>query len=161
MNEKIKNIIEWIICILIAVIIALFIKYFVGTPTKVQKVSMLPTLIENERLILNRWIRTTKQMPKRGDIITFEQPSKLGYSIEEIKKEKPIAKYEKEFKNPFSKFAYYFLEIGKTSYIKRVIALPGEHVEIKNNKVYINGKELEENYLQSNVKTRDKRNSWI
>lgn len=35
----------------------------------------------------------------------------------------------------FSKFVYYVLELGKDSYIKRVIALPGEHVQIKDGKV--------------------------
>ena len=41
----------------------------------------------------------------------------------------------------------------KRSYIKRVIALPGEHVKIENGKVYINGNELEEKYLQAGVVT--------
>ena len=45
------------------------------------------------------------------------------------------------------------LEIGKESYIKRVIALPGEHVEIKEGKVYINGEELDEPYLKDDVIT--------
>ena len=71
MNEKIKNILEWIECIVIAIILALLIRYFVGTPTVVQMSSMYPTLKQNERLILNRIPRTTKKMPNRGDIITF------------------------------------------------------------------------------------------
>ena len=41
----------------------------------------------------------------------------------------------------------------KEKFIKRVIALPGEHVKIENGKVYINGTELEEPYLQPNVVT--------
>jgi signal peptidase I len=48
---------------------------------------------------------------------------------------------------------YNVLELTKTSYIKRVIALPGEHVEIKNGSVYINGEELEEEYLSDDVVT--------
>ena len=44
-------------------------------------------------------------------------------------------------------------ELGKRSYIKRVIALPGEHVEIKDEEVYINGEKLEEPYLQDGVVT--------
>ena len=53
----------------------------------------------------------------------------------------------------FSKFAYYVLEITKRSYIKRVIAVEGQHVVIENNKVLINGKELEESYLKPDVIT--------
>lgn len=53
----------------------------------------------------------------------------------------------------FGKFAHYVLEVGKESYIKRVIALPGEHLQIYDGKVYINGTELQENYLQPYVTT--------
>ena len=76
MSEKLKNVIEWIECIVIAVVLALLIRYYVGTPTVVQMESMYPTLKQGERLILNRIPRTTKKTPERGDIITFEQPSK-------------------------------------------------------------------------------------
>lgn len=41
----------------------------------------------------------------------------------------------------------------KTKYIKRIIGLPGEKVTIKNAKVYINDKELEEVYLPANTPT--------
>ena len=51
---------------------------------------------------------------------------------------------------------YYVLEIGKKSYIKRVIALPGEHVKIEDGRVYINGELLEEDYLQEGVTTESK-----
>lgn len=150
---KIKNIIEWIICIIIAVILALAIRYYIITPTVVKKSSMYPTLMENQRLLLSRIIRTTKEIPNRGDIITFEKPSKINYTADEIDKENPIAKYEYIPSNFIKKFSYYILEIGKESYIKRVIALPGEHVVIKDGKVFINNKELDEKYLQEDIKT--------
>ena len=153
----IKNILEWINCIIIAIILALLFRYYIGTPTIVRMSSMYPTLIENQRLLLNRWTRTTKKIPSRGDIITFEKPSKTNYNAEEIDKANPIAKYENEPTGLWSKFIYYVLEIGKDSYIKRVIALPGEHVVIKDGKVYINNEELQENYLQENVKTEIRR----
>ena len=151
-SEKTKDIIEWIVCILVALILALLIRYFIGTPTIVKQSSMKPTLIENQRLILNRWTRTTKQMPERGDIVTLEAPSeKYVYNYDE---NNVIARYDNEPTNWFSKFVYHFLEIGKESYIKRVIALPGEHLEIKDGKVYINGEELHEPYLQEGVTTQ-------
>ena len=75
-KSKMKNIIEWGYCIIIAIILALLFKYYIGTLTIVKMSSMYPTLIENQRLLLNRWAKTTKKMPNRGDIITFEKPSK-------------------------------------------------------------------------------------
>lgn len=155
-SDRAKNILEWIFCIVVAFVLALLIKYFIGTPTVVQQESMKPTLIEDQRLLLNRWARTIKQMPQRGDIITFEAPSDVrDYTIreEDIDLSNPIAKYENEPTSWWGKFTYYVLEIGKESYIKRVIALPGEHIEIKDGKVYINGEELQEDYLAEGVET--------
>lgn len=39
--------------------------------------------------------------------------------------------------------------------MKRVIGLPGEHIKIENGKVYINEKELDEEYLESEYKYTD------
>ncbi len=153
MNEKVKDILEWIYCIVIAVILALLFRYFIGTPTIVKQVSMYPTLIQDQRLWLNRWNRTIKKMPERGDIITFEAPSKKSYTYNEIDQNNPVAKYDSEPKSLWGKFTYYVLELNKDSYIKRVIALPGEHVEIKDGKVYINDQELQEDYLQPGIVT--------
>lgn len=151
MNSTVKEILEWAYCIIIALVLAMLFRYFIGTPTIVKMESMYPTLIQNERLWLNRWGRTTKTLPKRGEIITFEEPAELEYSASEIDKSNPIAKYEE--RTGFDWFVKDFLEIGKRSYIKRVIALPGEHVQIKDGKVYINDEELEEPYLQSGIVT--------
>lgn len=158
----IKEIIEWIICIIIAVVIAIVIRYFIGTPTVVQQTSMLPTLKQDQRLWLNRLPRTLKETPKRGEIITFEAPSSSYIPADEADLNNPVAKYEKEPEGLFSKFTYYVLETKnyetekpteKVSFIKRVIGLPGEHVKIKDGKVYINDVELEEPYLNENVYT--------
>ena len=46
-----------------------------------------------------------------------------------------------------------FWRLKKISYIKRVIGLPGEHVQIKDGKVYINGEELKEDYLVEGLRT--------
>ena len=152
MSEKTKDILEWIYCIVIAVVLAILVRYFLGTPTIVQQPSMYPTLKEGQRLILNRWGRTTGKMPERGDIITFEAPSKDYIPAIDVDLENPLAVY-KEKNNMFSKFVYNVLEIGKKSYIKRVIALPGEHIKIENGNVYINGELLNEPYLQDDVIT--------
>ena len=151
MSSTLKEILEWIYCIVIALTLAMLFRYFIGTPTIVKQISMNPTLVQDQRLWLNRWGRTTKTLPKKGDIITFEEPVKTNYSVSEIDEQNPIAKYEKN--TGMKWFVHNFLEIGKRSYIKRVIALPGEHVEIKDGKVFKNGTELEEPYLQSGIVT--------
>ena len=154
MNRK-KDFIEWILCIFIALILALIIRYYIGTPTIVKLSSMYPTLQSNQRLILNRWGRTIKKLPERGDIITFQAPSDKMLTENEYDNNNPVAKYEDDPSNWFNKFVFYVLEINKESYIKRVIGLPGEHVQIMNGKVYINGTELKESYLQDSVTTQN------
>ena len=102
-SPKAKEILEWVYCIVIAIILALLVRYFIGTPTIVQQPSMYPTLKQGQRLILNRWGRTTKQMPKRGEIITFEAPSKTP-GADEVDLNNPVAIYDKEPTNIFSSY---------------------------------------------------------
>ena len=151
MNSTVKEVLEWVYCIIIALVLAMLFRYFIGTPTIVKMESMKPTLEQDQRLWLNRWGRTTKTLPERGQIITFEEPAKLEYTESEIDESNPVAQYEK--RTGWDWFVRNFLEIGKRSHIKRVIALPGEHVQIKDGKVYINDKELDESYLQDGIVT--------
>ena len=119
-KAKVKDIIEWIYCIVIAVILALLVRYYVGTPTIVKQTSMYSTLKPNDRLILNRLYRTFKTTPKRGEIITFEAPSVSYLNGEMPDLENPVAIFNKK-EGLISKFFYYVVELNKTSYIKRVI----------------------------------------
>ena len=164
MNEeqtnKLKDIGEWIVCILIALVIAILFRYFIGTPTIVQQPSMYPTLQENQRLWLNRWRRTTKKMPSKGDIITFEAPSTIVLTEDEIN-QSVVARYENGPKSWWKKFTFNVLEIGKISYIKRVIGVPGDHIVIENGNVYINGELQKEEYLQSGVITTNGRGNCL
>ena len=129
-----KNAIEWGYCILIAVVLALLIRFYIGTPTIVRQPSMYPTFSDGERLILNRWSRTINSEVRRGDIVTFEAPSRPELSPHEADMRNPVAIYEHGHSNMFSRFGYYVLEINKTSYIKRVIGLPGEEIRIDRRK---------------------------
>ena len=105
-NDTVKEILEWICCIVIAIALALLIRYFVGTPTVVKQTSMYPTLKSEQRLILNRLFRTFNGMPERGDIITFEEPStSIPSGVKAV--------YDREFDNWWDNFTYYVLEVGK------------------------------------------------
>lgn len=158
MEEKsaIKNILEWVYCIIIAVFLALVFRYYIGTPTVVKMTSMYDTLVPNDRLILSRWTRTVHGKYSRGEIITFEAPSDSTPSVLDVNNDNPRALYRNNPKGFFAKLSYYVFEFKKTSYIKRVIGVEGDHIKIENDKVYLNGKELDEPYLNESVKTTSK-----
>jgi len=139
-----KEIAEWSICIFVAFLIAVSIKYFLGTFTTVKQLSMDPTLKQNDKLWLDRTTRTFKKEYEIGDIATFEAPD--FSTIEKISNENPKAIYpeRKSFKEKFEKD---FLEFGKISYIKRVIAKEGDHVQIKKGHIFVNGEIIDEQYL--------------
>lgn len=140
-----REILSWVICIISAFVIALLIKYFIFTPTLVRQGSMTPTILDGERVLINRLVRTFNMEIKRGDIVTLEKPSSEA-------DETQIAKYD-TIRGLKNKFVYYVLELTKTSYIKRVIGLPGEHVYIANGEVYINDEKLDEPYLTEGLET--------
>jgi len=152
-DSKIKSILEWVYCIVIAIVLALLFRYYIGTPTVVKMSSMYDTLVENDRLILSRWTRTINGKYNRGDIITFEAPTRATLNGTNIDFNNPVAIYDNTNRSIFKKFVYNFLEIGKTSYIKRVIGIEGDHIKIENDRVYLNGEELDEPYLRKTVKT--------
>lgn len=109
---------EWTETIVVATILALFIRTFIVQPFKIPTGSMRPTLIEKDRIFVNRFIYglripfTTIRIfkfyqPKHGEIIVFNYP-----------------------------------EDTKRAFIKRMIARGGDVVEIKDGKIYINSKEF-------------------
>lgn len=136
---------EWILSIVIAIVAALLIKYFIFTPTLVKQGSMTPTILDGERVWISRFVRTFNAELKRGDIITFEKPDAIDY-------ENGVAYYNK-INSVWRFFTHHILEADKVSYIKRVIGVAGDHVLIKNGNVYLNDEKLEETYLNENVTT--------
>lgn len=150
-NKIFKEIIEWCICILIATVIALLTRYYIGAPTVVRQVSMYPTLEEGQRLWTSRIKRITEGTYKKGDIITFEAPNGTQ---QEIDLSNPVAIYNYQPETTTEKLIYHVLELNKISYIKRIIAVEGETVEIKEGEVYVNGEELQENYLPEGTTTK-------
>lgn len=148
-----NNILEWTLCILLALIIALLTRYYIITATVIKQSSMYPTLKENQRIIVSRTKKITKSQYQVGDIITFEAPSKIKQGAE-VDVSNPVAIYNYEPQGLMNKLVYYVLEINKISYIKRVIGIAGDRVQIKDGKVYVNGEELKEEYLPEGTTTK-------
>jgi signal peptidase I len=102
----------------LSLILALGIRQFIAEPRYIPSESMLPTLEVNDRLMVEK-ISYLFREPERGDIIVFSPPDSLRE------------------KNPNLKDAL----------IKRVIGLPGEKVEVRAGKVFINDRPLAEDYI--------------
>lgn len=71
-----------------------------------------------------------------------------GPSMENTLKENDILILNK-FDHSYERFDIVVFKYNNQKLIKRVIGLPGETVEFKNNKLYVNGKYLEEDFLGS------------
>ncbi len=118
-----KELLAWIVTIAFAVLAARLITDYVIFKAWVPSGSMENTIQVNDKMIGFRLAYLFSE-PKRGDIIIFIPPD----APEEYDGEK--VEY----------------------YVKRVIGLPGETVEIKDGYVYINGEPLEEPYLKEKMK---------
>ncbi|MBR2703985.1 MAG: signal peptidase I [Clostridia bacterium] len=150
MKERLmRSIMGWLASFTIALIIVFVIKTFIGMPTTVKGTSMAGTLYPNDKLFLSTWDVNFNNIPDRGTIITFQAPS--VEILDDISDCRAI--YSSNSRSLWEKFLYYSLGISNSSYIKRVIGLPGDHIEIKNDCVYINGNLYEEDYLADSVKT--------
>lgn len=106
-----KEVLDWAVHIIIAVVIGFLIVTYVAQRTIVHDVSMQPTLYEGDNLIVEKISPKTGNL-HRGDIIVFYEP------------------------------------LEKRQLIKRLIAVEGDTVEIKDGKVFINGEATVENYTK-------------
>ena len=73
-NEFVRNLVEWVLVIGVAILLALIIRNFVFRVTRVTGYSMNPTLNHGDILILNRFSYLFSS-PKVGDIVAFPYPA--------------------------------------------------------------------------------------
>jgi len=100
---------EWIKAIAFALMLSFVIKQFLFTPVLVKGASMMPTIEDHDRVIVNK-IGPTLKSYDRFDIVVIEMNE-------------------------------------ETNYIKRIIGLPGDKIEYKDDQLYINGEKYNEPYL--------------
>ena len=125
-----------------SIIVLSFINTKVFAMAKVQQSSMENTLYNDEKLILDK-LSYNFVKPERGDIIIFLKDEEKGNVLEESHK------YIKEVTS-FNHFAD-----NRTRYVKRVIGIEGDEINISSGYVYINGEKLEELYIKGKTYNRD------
>jgi signal peptidase I len=103
----------WLRDLAVSVLLAVIVILFLYQPVKVEGTSMMPSLTDQERIFINKFVyRFGFSDIARGDTVVFWYP------------------------NDRSK-----------SYIKRVIGVPGDLVELDRGQVILNGQRLEEPYV--------------
>src|SRR5271170_255984 len=104
---------HWVRDLMISVVLAIFVILFIYQPVKVEGTSMMPTLDDQERIFINKFVyRFHFGNIDRGDTVVFWFPGDPS-----------------------------------KSYIKRVIGMPGDRVEVDDGKVIVNGQALVESYV--------------
>ena len=123
-----------------ALIVAVLVKSFLIQVFWIPSASMEETLEVGDRVIVNK-ISYRFGEPGRGDVVVFEP--------ETFEEESIVTKISRNLLESVG------LRTPESDLIKRVIGLPGETVEIRDNTVLINGNPLREPYLATDLAMRD------
>ena len=110
--------IDWALTITFAAGAVLAFQAEVAKPYRIPSASMEPTLHVADRVIANRLVYRFHD-PRRGDIIVFKAPARVAAACD-----------------------------ARGTFVKRVVGLPGEKVELRNGYVLINGVRLNEPYMR-------------
>lgn len=123
--------------ILVAFLLALLIKSFIVQAFYIPSQSMEPTLQVGDRVLVNKFLYAFRE-PRRGEVIVFQNPN-----------------LDSPDRNPLSAVWHWVIEgLGVSAdpekdFIKRVVALPGETIEINGGRVFVDGQRIREPYLRS------------
>ncbi|WDV47480.1 signal peptidase I [Clostridiaceae bacterium M8S5] len=130
-----REVMEWVAYLVGVVVIVIILNSEVYGITQVKQWSMENTLVQNDRLYIDK-VQYHFTDPKPGDVIVFLQgevrngfKDRLNVVIDDLK-----MKFTKQ--------------VRRNRYVKRVIAVAGDEVMIKNNKVYVNDVALNESYVK-------------
>ncbi|CAN5345810.1 signal peptidase I [soil metagenome] len=104
--------------IILIIAVFLLLGVFIAQPVVVEGTSMLPQLHDGERLLVNKMVYYNFRSVDWGHLTRGDI------------------------------VVFWYPKDPDKSYVKRIIGLPGETVELRNGKVFINGTELNENYLE-------------
>ena len=127
--------------ILVALFVAILVKTFVIQAFYIPSESMVPTLEVGDRVFVSKFLFDGGDVA-RGDVIVFENPNPS-----EVPDRGVVGGFLHWLGEGIG-----FAQPENEDFIKRVIALPGETIEIHNHTVFIDGEPLAEPYLTREAK---------
>ena len=133
-NKFLISIIENLKTIFYALVIALIIRSFLFQPFYIPSSSMEPTLLIGDRIFVSKYEYgfSKHSLPFSPPVLNdriFKKTPEYGDLV--------------VFKTPLD---------NRTDYIKRLIGLPGDSIQFKNGKIFLNEKEIKKNNLSKNLK---------
>lgn len=134
---------EVVITIGAALLLAFLVQQFVVKPFKIPSGSMENTLRCGDRVLVDR-VSYRFGDPERGDIVVFNPPAGIG---EGGRPDPSIVATEADARR-HNRDGTRSVVPADTNYIKRIVGLPGEQVEVKGHRAIIDGSQLEEPYLR-------------
>jgi signal peptidase I len=118
-NRQKKSLVrEYVEALIIAILLALFIRTFIVQAFKIPSGSMLPTLKIGDHLLVNKFSYGLKLPLVGTTLIPWDGPSRGDVVVFRFPKDRSV------------------------DYIKRVIGVPGDTVTVKNKKLFINGEAI-------------------
>ena len=114
---------EYFESLVIAVILALFIRTFVVQAFKIPTGSMEQNLLIGDHLLVNKFVFGPAQSDLERTLLPMKEIARLDVIV---------------FKYP---------EEPERDFIKRVIGLPGDRIEVRRKRVFVNGERLDEPYV--------------
>lgn len=131
-----KEVRGWGLSIIVGFVLSVIIGIFVIQPYRVDGHSMEPTLNDTQRIFAWKTTHTLNKLPAYEDIVIIDSRVDRKRTIFDDIKENPIIQLLSGD------------EAQEIFYVKRVIGLPGDTIEIKEGHLYRNGKEVNEPYIK-------------
>ena len=134
-----QEILSWVLTILVAVVAALLIRSFIFEPVRVDGESMDDTLANGEIMFVSKfdYSSTWLSMPWQSNEAK-ENAARITFGGNPQRFDVVICRYPGR---------------GDTNFVKRVVGLPGDTVEVREGYLYVNGEKYDEPYIKDEYRT--------
>jgi signal peptidase I len=137
-RSAVKSVVELVVTVAIAIGLALLIQAYIVKPYRIPTPSMVPTLVPGQRILTNRLI----DHPSIGDVVVFHPPH--GADNED---NPACGNPNQGTGHPQACDQPTSTESSQT-FVKRVVAGPGDTISIRNGHVYLNGVKEKDSYTE-------------